>query len=410
MSNPMKRFFFWAGPWLGIVLYWGLLLVGDLGTVEAAIGGGVYALGYTLVAMGVNRVTKLDYGGLLFWAVGIGAGLAVPSFRVAYFVDHFSTFFYLSLFIMAFFPVVFGAEPFTVAFAKRKTPDVFWNTDAFTTINRIMTLVWSGIFMVALLITLIPTFWTRVLIPVLFIICIGIPFTKKFPDLYLKAKGLGKEKDVSMVSICAMVFGVLLILVSTAIASDWHALHDLDEATISNQITLLQEKLKKQPENYEAIKGLGIAYHMRAKGDATGYAGKAVDFLTRTLSINAKDYEAMCYLGSATTMLAKTTWNPTKKLSYVKKGTAMMDRAVSEDPDNVSVRMTRAYNSMKLPVYLERGHLALEDFEHLVSLIEKGLVIDVLTRKKIYSSLVDLYAKKGDRSATEKHRRLADEE
>ena len=107
-------------------------------------------------------------------------------------------------------------------------------------------------------------------------------------------------------------------------------------------------------------------------------------------------------------MLAKTTWNPIKKMSYVMKGSLLMDTAVEKAPDDISVRMTRAYNSRNLPAFLNGGHLALEDYEHLVSLIGKGLIPDSLLKKKIYSNLAELYAEKGDGNAAENYRRLAD--
>lgn len=141
--------------------------------------------------MGANRVSKLDYGVVLFWVAGLGLGLAVPSLRLYYFMTHFSTFLYLSLFLMAFLPMVFGAEPFTMVFARRRTAEAFWETELFVTINRIMTLIWAGLFLVALLITLIPGFWTQILIPITFLAAVGVPFNIKFPDRYLKSRGMG---------------------------------------------------------------------------------------------------------------------------------------------------------------------------------------------------------------------------
>ncbi len=191
IMKHIQKIFFASGPWPSVPLFWGLIFGADMGTVPSALFASLYALGYTLVALGADRVTKLDYGVVLFWACGITLGLIAPPTRVIYFFSHFSTFLYLSLFAMAYLPLVFGAEPFTVAMAKRKTPEMYWNTTEFISINRIMTSVWAGIFIIALLISLIPSFWTQVLFPIVFVMGAGIPFTRKFPDLYLKAKGLG---------------------------------------------------------------------------------------------------------------------------------------------------------------------------------------------------------------------------
>jgi len=187
----IKKIFFGIGIWPSIAVFWGLMLGADLDLIKASLFAALYSISYTLLAMGAERVTKLDYGVVLFWAFGLGLGLTVPSLRIYYLITHFSTFLYLSLFLMAFLPMVFGAEPFTMVFARRRTPEAFWETELFITINRIMTLIWAGLFLVTLLITLIPGFWTQILIPLTLVTVVGIPFNIKFPDMYLKSKGMG---------------------------------------------------------------------------------------------------------------------------------------------------------------------------------------------------------------------------
>lgn len=188
------KIFFGAGAWPSIAIYWGFMLGLDLSMFWAALLAALYAVGYTMVAMGADRVTKLDYGVVLFWIAGLLFSASGPSFNQIYLLKYFSTFLYLSLFLMAYLPVVFGAEPFTIAFAKRTTPETFWKTDLFITINRIMTLVWAGLFLVAMLITLIPGVITQIIIPIVLVMSVGIPFTRKFPDRYLEAKGMGGIK------------------------------------------------------------------------------------------------------------------------------------------------------------------------------------------------------------------------
>jgi len=191
-------------------------------------------------------------------------------------------------------------------------------------------------------------------------------------------------------------------------ATDWHELQDLTDVQLSEKISEFQKGLDQNPSDYEALKALGIAYHIKARKSAKEYAPRAVEFLSKAYEINKKDSETMCYLGSAFTMMAKTTWNPIRKMSYVNKGAGLMDKAVKREPDNVSVRMTRASNSKSLPSFLNRGDIALEDFEYLAGLIDKNPESLTSIKKKVYSNLAELYIKAGDQARAEKFRKLSE--
>ena len=108
-------------------------------------------------------------------------------------------------------------------------------------------------------------------------------------------------------------------------------------------------------------------------------------------------------------MMAQTTENSIKKMSYVNKGAGFMDKAVRRDPDNVSVRLTRAFNSKSLPSFLGRGHIALEDFEYLAGLIEKNPDFSQPIKKTVYSSLAELYSKAGDQAKAGRFSKLAED-
>jgi len=201
---------------------------------------------------------------------------------------------------------------------------------------------------------------------------------------------------------------VMAFISSVTIAGGWHELRNLKAEELSAKISEFKKRLEQNSSHYESIKGLGIAYHIKAQKDAKGFASRAVDMLTRAREINKKDYETLCYLGSATTMMAKTTWNPIKKMSYANKGIALMDKAVKRDPENITVRMTRGYNSMGLPGFLKRGGIAVEDFEHLAEMIEKDPVSFSSIKKEVYSTLAELYRKNGEEDKAEKYMKLAE--
>jgi len=208
-------------------------------------------------------------------------------------------------------------------------------------------------------------------------------------------------------TILGCIVVMVLSLTSVLWAKDWHELSGMDDTELKGQIAQYQKMLDQDPSDYQTIKGMGVAYHMMATRDAEKYAPKAVEFLSKALEMNKGDCESMCYLGSAMTMMAKTTWNPMKKISYVNNGTGLMDEAIKKAPDNVSVRMTRAINSRRLPSYLERGPIALTDFEYLTHLIEKHPEIPTETKKMVYMNLAELYDEEDDQTKAGKFRRLA---
>ncbi len=186
----LKNGFFMASAWPSMGIYWFLTLGPKWDRWPAAFLALLYAAGYTLIAIRAGRVTKLDYGVVLFWGGGFVVVGSFPSLADLYFRTYFTSFLYLSLFLMAWLPILFHGEPFTVAFARRTTPEMFWNTDAFLTINRIMTGVWGGIFAVCGAVGLFASPSIQIILPIMLMLGVGLPFNRRFPDYYLKKLGL----------------------------------------------------------------------------------------------------------------------------------------------------------------------------------------------------------------------------
>jgi len=214
--------------------------------------------------------------------------------------------------------------------------------------------------------------------------------------------------QMNRLAIVGIVLAIIFWSVAPISARDCQKLSDLDGGQLAETISEMQKVLDQNPSDCDTLKCLGIAYHRMAKKNAKTYAPKAVETLTKALEANKKDYQTMCYLGSATTMMAKNLWNPMKKMGYVNKGAGLMDKAIRKDPDNISVRMTRAYNSKSLPSFLNRGHLAVEDFEYLAGLIEKNPEAYASIKKDVYTNLCERYRKAGDQAKAEKFKNLAE--
>ncbi len=205
-----------------------------------------------------------------------------------------------------------------------------------------------------------------------------------------------------------IILSIVLLFSSTILAKDWHELTRMTETELSEMIAEFQKRLDQDPDDYEMLKAIGIAYHTKCLKDPKKYTPMAVKFLTRAYEINRKDYMTMCYLGSATTQMTRTTWNPMKKGDYANRGYALMDKAVKKAPDNISVRLTRGFNAKYSPSFTGRREIALEDFEHLAGLIEKNPGISQATKKTVYANLVELYEEAADEDKAEKYRKMAE--
>ena len=185
----MKRIYFALGSFIGLPIFLVLYLLVKVPLMAAALVGLAYAVVYIAVAWRAGYLTKLDWAVLAYFLTGSVLLLVhEPSGRFVL-SDHSTTFIFLSLFCAAFFPVVLGFEPFTVAFARRTTSPEVWETALFKDINRIMTLTWAGLFLVAAAISLNrhPVF--QYVIPTLMPPILGIPFNRRFPEWYLKRLG-----------------------------------------------------------------------------------------------------------------------------------------------------------------------------------------------------------------------------
>ncbi|MEW6217957.1 MAG: NAD(P)H-dependent oxidoreductase [Thermodesulfobacteriota bacterium] len=160
------------------------------GPAPAILAGLAYSLAYTLLAMAHGRPSKLDFGLAGFWAMG-AASLAGPPATTAGFEARLGLWLNLALFAASYLPLVAGAEPFTMVFARRRTPKELWNTELFRRINELMTIGWAGIFLAGLVANAILAGPAGLAASGLLALGLGLPFTRRFPDWYLARQGQG---------------------------------------------------------------------------------------------------------------------------------------------------------------------------------------------------------------------------
>lgn len=93
-------------------------------------------------------------------------------------------------FISSFIPPLIGLPPFTLHAARKKVPQVLWSHPAFLRLNAILAYLWSGIFGICVLSSLIESYFTQLVAPNLLILAFGLPFSSRFSVWYLKRRGI----------------------------------------------------------------------------------------------------------------------------------------------------------------------------------------------------------------------------
>jgi len=134
--------------------------------------------------------TYLEKAFLGFLLAGTIWVYGLPENTAHFFVNHSVALLYGTLFLMSFLPQLIGYDPFTYAIAKQWYPESVWGMPDFRLINYRITYVWSGVFFACFLSSYLgkgrPAY--AIVIPFALCIGIGVVFSKKYPDFYLKRK------------------------------------------------------------------------------------------------------------------------------------------------------------------------------------------------------------------------------
>ena len=161
----------------------------------AMIIGGVLLINLILaIALRVN-----DY--FIYGISGIGLfGIATLLFAQSIgeiYIHHIISGLYLGLFIVAFFPPLFKAKPFTFAFSLESYSKAVTKGRQFLKINLIINYIWATLFLAAIFLTNIQYSESTVMqivlamaIPIALLIVVGVPATIKLPPILMqKIKG-----------------------------------------------------------------------------------------------------------------------------------------------------------------------------------------------------------------------------
>jgi len=193
MSHKLGKVLF-VTSFIPVASFKAIARLGDAtwGQAKAAVViGFVLAVIQYLTARKVLKYnTYLEKAFLGFLLAGTVWVYLLPEDLAHIFVDHSVALLYFTLFLMSLVPQLFGYDPFTYAVAKQWYPESVWGMPDFRLINYRITYVWAGIFCACFLSSFLgkgkPLY--SILIPFALCIGIGVVFSKKYPDLYLKRK------------------------------------------------------------------------------------------------------------------------------------------------------------------------------------------------------------------------------
>lgn len=158
--------------------------------IAVIIGLVLAAVQYVSARRILKYNTYLEKAFLGFLLVGSIWVYGLPGNLAHFFVDNSVALLYFTLFLMSSLPQLLGYDPFTYAIAKQWYPESVWGTPDFRLINYRITYVWSGIFFACFLSSYLgkgkPLY--SIVIPFALCIGIGVVFSRKYPDFYLKKK------------------------------------------------------------------------------------------------------------------------------------------------------------------------------------------------------------------------------
>jgi len=181
----------------------------------------------------------------------------------------------------------------------------------------------------------------------------------------------------------------------------------MDLSALAAEAEQLEARVSRNAADYATLRDLATVYHYMAVKDSKAYAKRAVERLEEASRKQPDDNVVLCFLGNAYVLLAKEGGGETDRATYVNRGFEYMDKAVRRAPEDVTVRLTRAFSAKATPKFLGRRPVAYEDFEYLAALFEKGLPVPQSLKAAVYGQLADLWGEDGDNGRAEKYRAMA---
>jgi len=137
----------------------------------------------------------LSWGTLIFFAFNV---IFVTWLKYVWIATHMGVFASAALAAIAWFSLLIG-KPFTIQYAKEKTPKDRWNSPVFIRINKIMTIFWGCLFIFNTEVNVLKFYYSGIpnwvySVVLIFSMAVGMMFVIRFPDWY-KARATQEPKN-----------------------------------------------------------------------------------------------------------------------------------------------------------------------------------------------------------------------
>jgi len=135
----------------------------------------------------------------------------------------------------------------------------------------------------------------------------------------------------------------------------------------------LERELRRDPESRTLRLSLAKVLHFRGVDGDAAAERRSAELLERLTAEKPDDAVAVAYLGSARLVFARLAWVPWQKISLVRQGLDLLDRAVTLDPRDPEVRFMRGASTRPLPRYFGRGDQSAKDLTEAVAKTKDAL-------------------------------------
>lgn len=160
----------------------------------------------------------------------------------------------------------------------------------------------------------------------------------------------------------------VLSLTMPAIAAETRIIYPSSEQA-KQELKILLPQYEVNKKDVGLLRQIGLCYHsLGGAGDADAVI-RSIDFFNKALRLEPKNNELKAWLGSATLIRARDVW-VLEQPKYLSTGTALVNAAVSAEPDSLNIRFIRVNTFFPLPSFLGQNDIVISDFEFILKKLQ----------------------------------------